>query len=113
MEYRYKLEIELDEDKIISDGKYEIDSIYDTIRSWFKKTEIPEVKNDDHMMTFISDRYDKDDYAEFGLIETDLMDADWFKPYVKKMLWYNRENGKNHSENIISEDERFRKKYGK
>lgn len=28
MRYRYKLEIELDDEKIISDGKYEINGIY-------------------------------------------------------------------------------------
>lgn len=102
MDYRYKLEIELDDEKIIADNKYVIESIYDSIRSMFADEGIPEIKNDSHTMTFISKRYDKDDFAAFGLVETTLMDSKWFRPYVKKMVWYNSAYGESYFENVIA-----------
>lgn len=112
MDYRYKLEIELDDEKIIADNKYVIESIYDTIRGMFADEGIPEIKTDSHMLVFASNKDDDKEFARFGLVETTLMDSKWFKPYVKKMIWYNRLYGKDYKENIIAEDEHYRKKYG-
>ncbi len=106
MKYRYKIEIELDDEKIIREGKYEIADIYATIRSWFAEEDIPEVKNDSHTLTFISARTDRDDFARMGLLEVSLIKVPWFKPYVTKMLWYNNSYGADYVENVIEE---FRK----
>lgn len=108
MEYLYKLEIELDDEKIIADDKYDIDSIYDTIRSWFKEEGIPEISKDNSVLIFASNKDDDKEFSRFGLIETELMDAEWFRPYVKKMFWYNNEYGKNYREDIIAEDKKYR-----
>lgn len=101
MKYRYKLEIELDDEKIISDGKYEIKSIYETIRGMFADEGIPEVKTDSHMLVFASNKTDDKEFSKFGLIETTLMDSKWFRPYIKKLLWFNSEYGKKYCENAL------------
>lgn len=106
MEYQYKIEIEMDDEKIIKEGKYVLDSIYDAIRRWFKEEDIQEVKGDSHTLTFIGTNVGKDDFGRMGLVEVSLAEAEWFKPYVKKMLWYNRDYGKDYVENVIEE---FRK----
>lgn len=40
----FKVEIELDDEKIISDGRYELEDIYDAIRKCFVDEHIPEIK---------------------------------------------------------------------
>lgn len=97
--YLYKLEIELDDEKIVKDNKYELSSIYDTVKYYFEQENIQNLKSDEHIMTFISNEHD--DFASFGLIEGEIMTKDWFRPYVKKMIWYNAYHGKNHSEDAL------------
>lgn len=112
MDYRYKIEIELDDEKIISDNKYVIESIYEAIRGMFSDEGIPEIKNGEHTMTFVSNRYDKDDFAAMALVENTLFDSEWFRPYVKKMIWYNIAYGKDYCEDVIKAYSEFDEKYG-
>lgn len=88
MDYRYKLEIELDDEKIIADNKYVLESIYEGIRGMFADEGIPEIKTDSHMLVFASNKTDDKEFARFGLVETTLLEEDWFLPYVKTFMWY-------------------------
>lgn len=88
MNYLYKLEIELDDEKIISDGIYSLESIYDGIRSIFAEEGISEIKAQDKALVFASNNNDDKEFAKFGYAETFLIEQKWFAPYVKKMLWY-------------------------
>lgn len=101
MKYRYKLEIELDDEKIIADDKYEIESIYETIRGMFADEGIPEVKTDGHILVFASNKTDDKEFARFGLIETTLIEKKWFMPYVKRMMWYDTIYGFVSQEDVI------------
>lgn len=112
MDFLYKVEIELDDEKILADDKYYVEDIYAMIRKWFADEGIHEVENDNHMLVFASNKDDDKEFARFGLVETELMDSKWFRPYVKKFMWYNRLRGKDYKENILAEDKRYHKKYG-
>ncbi len=112
MDYRFKVEIELDDEKILAEDKYELSDIYAAIRHMFAKQDIPEVDSDSHMIVFVSTKTDDKEFAKFGLVEMSLMDSKWFRPYVKKMFWYNADDGTDYYEDIIEEDRRCRIKYG-
>ena len=43
-DYRYKVDIELDEDKILRENKYYLESIYKTIVLWFTERNIDKFK---------------------------------------------------------------------
>lgn len=101
MDYRYKLEIELDDEKILADNKYVIESIYDSIRGMFADEGIPEIKNNTHMLVFASNKTDDKEFARFGLIEGALLESDWFMPYVTRFMWYDTLYGTVSQEDVI------------
>ena len=101
MKYRYKLEMELDDEKIIADGKYEIDSIYHTFRSWFKEEGISEISKNARELVFASNKTDDKEFAKFSLIETSLVKEKWFIPYIKRMAWYDTVYGTVSKEDVI------------
>lgn len=101
MDYRYKIEIELDDEKIISDNKYVIESIYEAIRGMFANEGIQEVKSDSHMLVFASNKTDDKEFARFGAIECSLLESDWFLPYVTRFMWYDKLYGRVSQEDII------------
>jgi hypothetical protein len=101
MDYRYKIEIELDDDKIISDNIYVLESIYENIREMFADEEISEIKTNAHMLVFASNKSDDKELARFGLIETTLIEEDWFMPYVTKMMWYDTLHSTISQENVL------------
>ena len=92
-DYRYKVEIKLDDEKIRQEKKYDLDSIYNTIRQWFNEKSIDEVVSNDKSLIFTSSRQDDNAYGCFALIKCRLMRCKWFRPYVSKMLWYNTDEG--------------------
>lgn len=101
MEWRYKLEIELDDEKILADDKYSLKDIYEGIRQMFADEGIPEIKTDSHMLVFASNKRDDKEFARFGLIETTLIEQDWFLPYVTRLMWYDTIYGEVSQENVL------------
>jgi len=102
-EYRYKLEIELDENMIIKDNKYEIQALRQRIIERFADLGIVEMVEIGRTMKFVNNDYDYDYYARFGRIATELYyKQKWFRRYAIKMLWYNNANGENHCENMLA-----------
>ncbi|MBO5577417.1 MAG: hypothetical protein J5956_14135 [Ruminococcus sp.] len=113
MEYRYKLEIELDEDKIRADGEYTVEQLRQHIIDSFADVGITNMVEDSKTMIFIDNTYDFDFFARFGLIVSDLYyDEPWFCKYAKKVLWYNNGHGKDHCEDVIETFIRGDKLYG-
>ncbi len=47
-----------------------------------------------------------------ALVENTLFDSEWFRPYVKKMIWYNIAYGKDYCEDVIKAYSEFDEKYG-
>lgn len=100
MDYRYKLEIELDDEKILAEGKYELGEIYRVIRAWFEEEGIPEIETDTHAIAFASNKTDDKEFARFGLVEEAFVVNDLFK-YVKNMTWYDTLYGMVSQEDVI------------
>ena len=113
MEYRYKLEIELDEDKIRADGEYTVEQLRQHIIDSFADVGITNMVEDGKTIIFIDNSYNFDYFARFGLIASDLYyDEPWFSKYANKMLWYNAEHGNDHCEDVIAVFTRGDKLYG-
>jgi hypothetical protein len=62
---------------------------------------IPEIKTDSHMLVFASNKRDDKEFARFGLIETTLIEQDWFLPYVTRLMWYDTIYGEVSQENVL------------
>lgn len=97
-----KLEIKLDEDKIIADHKYKVESIYHALEQAFGKFQLRKEKTTDGTIFFYGTGQKKD-YGAFGNIITSLKDKAWFMDYVIKWVWYNSDDGDN-EEDFVVED---------
>lgn len=97
-----KLEIKLDEDKIIEDHKYKVESIYQALEQSFAKYQLRKEVKPDGTMFFYGNGRSKD-YGAFGCIITSLRDKAWFMDYVTKWVWYNSDDGDN-EEDFVVED---------
>ena len=100
-EYLYKIEIEMDDKKILADNEYDIDEIYQTIREFFAEENIMEITNDRGILIFASCKTDNKEFARFGYIEKCLVQCEWFKRYVKRMTWFDKIYGDVSEENVL------------
>lgn len=46
MKFKYKVEIVIDEEKVINDDIYEPSEMYEFIRNMFRRFDLPEIKTD-------------------------------------------------------------------
>ena len=97
-----KLEIKLDDKQIISDAKYNPDSIYNTIDKVFAKYHFQKEEQDDGTICYYGNGMPRD-YGIFGRLITTLKDKEWFMTYLTKWLWYNSDDGED--ENDYSVDD--------
>ena len=87
-----KLEIKLNEHKIKSEHKYEVENIYITLEQSFLKYDIPMTREEDGTLVFCGKGHARD-YGAFGAVITLLKDKSWFMDYVIKWMWYNSDDG--------------------
>lgn len=106
MNYRYKVEIELDDEKIIKDGEYELDSIYDSVRQIYAEEGIEELKTNSKVLTFVSKNDDDKEFAKFCAAQNSLLESGWFISAVKRMTWFDTLYGTVSEENILKCAER-------
>ena len=92
-----KLEIKLDEKKILDDQRYKADSIYQALEKAFLRYNLKKIQEPDGTICFMGTGNPKD-YGAFGCIITSLKEKEWFMDYVTKWVWYN-------SDDVESEDE--------
>jgi hypothetical protein len=90
-----KCEIQLDEKKILEDGIYKPETIYDAVDNMFLKNDLIKGKNG-----FYYEKGNELDFAHFWSAILSLKNQSWFMPYVTKWLWYNSENAE--AEDIIA-----------
>ena len=102
-DYRYKVEIELDEDKILREHKYDLESIYKTIVLWFTERNIDKFKKKGNELVFSTLREDDKACADTMLVILNLMEQKWYRPYVLKTYWYSTDEGEDYYENVIEE----------
>jgi len=122
MNYNYKVEIELNDDKIRedvveSDG---VERVHEWVKENFRNNGFIDISENDKVIIFC-DKGDNDDYADFWGIISALYEDDFFRTHLTKYLWYNYdyadeedlEVGRTyHLEDIVFEKEMFKKKWG-
>ena len=96
----FKVEILLDEEKIIRDDKYEPQAVYNCIRDSFAQFNLPEQKTEKPYHLIFTDKDRKTDYGALWRVILDLYEMDWFKRYIRKYTWY---NGKDTPEDILND----------
>lgn len=102
MEYRYKLEIELDEDKIRADGEYTVEQLKQYIINECAELDITTIVEQEGTMIIIYNGDNSIFWGRFGIIETDLYyETTWFRKYAKKMYWYNHDRGADYCEDSL------------
>ena len=87
-----KLEIKMDEDKILADQKYRVESIYQALEQAFARYKLGKTKEPDGTLCFVGNGNPKD-YGAFGCIITSLKEKAWFMDYVTKWIWHNSDDG--------------------
>lgn len=104
MKYKFRIEITLNEEKIISDGKYDINDLYQRILNFAKVQHITQLKSKDKkILNFGKTGELKDDFADCWIFQTALLDCGWFKEYAESMKWYNDFENSDHPENVLEE----------
>ena len=93
----FKMEIALDEQKILQDGKYAPEDISKSIDKLFSSLRIE--KQGDGLYSGGAGG----DFAGYGNAILFLKEKTWFMSYVDKWLWYNSK-GSNHVEDFQVED---------
>ena len=93
-----KVEIELDEKKIMQDNKYLPESIMNTLDDVFAKKNQPILEADSFRRVHRDSGNPEKDFAVLGNLILNLAEKDWFLPYAKKILWYNSEDGNNEND---------------
>ncbi|MCI8833828.1 MAG: hypothetical protein HFH24_00390 [Ruminococcus sp.] len=89
-----KLEIKMDENKIVAEQKYQVESIYQALEQAFSQYRLNKIQQPDGTLCFTGDGNPKD-YGAFGCIITSLKEKVWFMDYVIRWIWYNSDDGEN------------------
>lgn len=97
-----KLEIKMDENKIVADQRYQVESIYQALEQAFSRYRLNQTQEPDGTLCFTGNGNPKD-YGAFGCIITSLKEKVWFMEYVTKWIWYNSDDGEN-EEDFVVED---------
>lgn len=93
MKYKYKVEIVIDEEKVINDDIYDPKEMYEYIKNMFRRFDLPEIKTDKPYHLIFTDKSRSRDYGALWRVILDLYDMDWFKNYAVKYFWHNKSNG--------------------
>ena len=92
MKFKYKVEIVIDEEKVINDDIYDPKEMYEFIRNMYKRSDLAEstTENPEHLI--FADKARNRDYGALGKAMLDLYYSDWFLNYAKKLFWHNNVN---------------------
>lgn len=110
MDYAFKVEIALDDEKILADQVYDLNDMYKTIRKMFTEKGMHDISDGNGRLIFISKKGEKDAFCTCGLNVNRLYDSKWASPYLKELLWYN--GSKDTVENILVTRAEYDRKYG-
>lgn len=97
-----KLEIKMDEAKILKENKYRIDSIYQVLEQAFSKYGLNQTRAMDGTLCFTGNGNPRD-YGAFGSIITSLREKSWFMDYVIKWVWYNSDDGEDEDDFVVED----------
>ena len=92
-----KVEIAFDEDKILTENKYDLDKIFNYLDKSFKSYNLKKISKG-----IYSDNGNDKDFAHMWNIIWSLASVEWFKDNVSKILWYNSDINNNvRTENVL------------
>lgn len=106
MNYEFKLIIEIDDELIISDKKYEPDSVYKYVKSICGKHTLKDVSEGKRLI-YITSPEDKKGFSSVGIAINTLYDSD-IRKYIKTFEWHNSDG---EVEYVLDEIAQFDKKY--
>lgn len=98
-----KVEIELDEQKIIDDGKYVPESILECLDDAFVRNGQQILEAEGFRRVYRDGGNTEKDFAVLGGLVVDFADEEFFLPYAKKILWYNSDNGKDENDFVVED----------
>lgn len=110
----FKVEIELDKDKILRENKYNYKKMCDTLDKAFLQVGIPNISKNEETKLY-SATGENDEFGRYWAIMVKLEREEWFTENVKKWLWYNESDinsSKHHIDNLLEQFEK-EKKYGR
>ena len=97
-----KLQIKLDDDKILTEKKYSAESIYQALEKTFANYQLRKEEGSNGAIFFCGNG-NPEDYGAFGFIITALKDKSWFMDYVTKWIWYNSDDGENEEDYAVED----------
>ena len=101
----FKVEILIDEEKVLQDDKYEPATMYEYIKDMFRTFHLREVKTEKPNFIVFIDRGNDKDFGGFWSAIWDLYEEDWFKRYALQCTWYNNVEG--NVEDVLVEGKRL------
>ncbi len=89
MECKFKVEIEIDEEKVLNENRYSLDKIYKAIDKIFIDSGISKLDANGALV------YATDKHNDFSKILASINNIylSQIKPYIKSAVWYNNELG--------------------
>ena len=86
--FRFKVEIIIDEEKVIKDHLYNPKTMYKYIRDMFRQYHLKEVETNAPNHIVFTDIGTNKDMAGLASAAIDLSEMDWFKKYADEFYWY-------------------------
>lgn len=102
--FQFKVEILIDEEKVIADKVYEPETMYEYIKDMFRQYHLKEVETDKPNHIVFTDVGTDKDMAGLALAAIDLYDMEWFKKYAVKCLWISRNRDGSISESSVFDE---------
>ena len=104
--YYYKVEIEIDEEKVIADHKYSLEKMYNAIIKLFARFGVPDFTKNENTLIFYDNISDDPYRTSFPCV--DLAKKEWAKPYLKKLYCYDNTEDEEYCDDIIKEVANFK-----
>ena len=86
--FRFKVEIIIDEEKVIKDKLYKPETMYKYIRDMFGQYNLKEEETDAPNHIIFTDIGTDKDMAGLASAAIDLSKMDWFRKYADEFYWY-------------------------
>lgn len=97
-----KVEFKLDEEKIIAEAQYSLDSMHEVLDNAFSKYQFRKEELSDGSICYYGNGKPRD-YGAFGLLITTLSDVEWFMNNLTKWLWYNSDDGRDEDDFAVED----------
>ena len=87
----FKTEIAIDEEKVIREGIYDLDEIYNVLDTTFAQYNLPRIEAEGNTRIYRDNDGEKD-FAVMWNLNLSLAEKEWFNCYVDKWIWTINDN---------------------